>query len=499
MAESERLMEVTDDDERPARQTPKKSRSVVLAAVAATCLVGIASVGLAARGRAPEALDEEAGPSAAHVARFADDGRPDIVLVFMDDVGLNDLWRSTDLPKPTEMSKLVRDGVELTSYYGQSLCSPARATLMTGKFAHKIGFSDQQGGVREVTAYSNFSVPLGHDMLPQGMKRLGYQTHAIGKWNIGHCNVKYMPWQRGFDTFVGYFTDGIGYTDHGGLAFNGSEYEGTYTTALFTERAEKVLHDAPEDAPLFMWLAYHGMHDNDGVTDADTCAQTGDDDDDAIFMERGHLPFARFNFGCGLRAIDRAWASRVPRRGAAYDGLMHHVDWFGTFVHLGGGDVAALTTFDSSFDTMNHWPQIAGAPAPGPRGETIIFAASDSTASIRSGAYKYTYNAVNVTWFMPSFNGTIDSDPARCDGSSPATQLFDVKEDPREEIDLATDPDYKTVLEDMNALWEDALGHFWVPTFPFASDDALEAPQVAFHQAGGYVTHWGCTPSERDE
>ena len=243
-------MEVTDDDERPARQSPRKSRSVVLAAVAATCLVGIASVGLAARGRAPEALDEEAGPSAAHVARFADDSRPDIVLVFMDDVGMNDLWHSTDLPKPTEMSKLVRDGVELTSYYGQSLCSPARATLMTGKFAHKIGFSDQQGGVREVTAYSNFSVPLGHDMLPQGMKRLGYQTHAIGKWNIGHCNVKYMPWQRGFDTFVGYFTDGIGYTDHvsdtantytvdgvtrplydmwryeGGLAFNGSEYEG---------------------------------------------------------------------------------------------------------------------------------------------------------------------------------------------------------------------------------------------------------------------------------
>ena len=201
-------MEVTDDDERPARQSPRKSRSVVLAAVAATCLVGIASVGLAARGRAPEALDEEAGPSAAHVARFADDSRPDIVLVFMDDVGMNDLWHSTDLPKPTEMSKLVRDGVELTSYYGQSLCSPARATLMTGKFAHKIGFSDQQGGVREVTAYSNFSVPLGHDMLPQGMKRLGYQTHAIGKWNIGHCNVKYMPWQRGFDTFVGYFTDG---------------------------------------------------------------------------------------------------------------------------------------------------------------------------------------------------------------------------------------------------------------------------------------------------
>ena len=87
----------------------------------------------------------ESGPSAEHLAALgSDDARPDLVLITLDDVGKNDLWDSTDLPYPPEMTRLKNLGVGLVAYYGQSLCSPARATLMTGKWAHKIGFSDQQ-------------------------------------------------------------------------------------------------------------------------------------------------------------------------------------------------------------------------------------------------------------------------------------------------------------------------------------------------------------------
>jgi arylsulfatase A-like enzyme len=53
---------------------------------------------------------------------------------------------------PENIATLVAEGVELTAYYGQSMCSPARAALLSGKFVHKIGFSDKWGPKREVTA-----------------------------------------------------------------------------------------------------------------------------------------------------------------------------------------------------------------------------------------------------------------------------------------------------------------------------------------------------------
>ena len=151
---------------------------------------------------APGAVDDAGAEGGAddEAPAAASEDRPDIVMVLLDDVGTNDLWDSADLPALPELAALKSNGVLLGGYYGQSYCSPARATMLTGKFAHRIGFSDQAGGKRELTAYSNFSVPLGHELLPETMKRLGYGTHGIGKWNIGHCNEAYVPWQRGFDS-----------------------------------------------------------------------------------------------------------------------------------------------------------------------------------------------------------------------------------------------------------------------------------------------------------
>ena len=46
------------------------------------------------------------------------------------------------------------------------------------------------------------------------MKDLGYKTIGFGKWNIGHCNEKYLPSARGFDHFIGYLCPGHGYVNH---------------------------------------------------------------------------------------------------------------------------------------------------------------------------------------------------------------------------------------------------------------------------------------------
>ena len=69
------------------------------------------------------------------------------------------------------MDALARRGVRLTSYYGQPSCSPSRATLLTGKFAHRIGFQDT-----EIVTTSNFSIPLGEKLLSHRLRAAGYAT-----------------------------------------------------------------------------------------------------------------------------------------------------------------------------------------------------------------------------------------------------------------------------------------------------------------------------------
>jgi len=112
----------------------------------------------------------------------------------------------------------------------------------------------------------------------------------FGKWNIGHCSSKYLPSERGFDHFIGYLGPGHGYSDH--LAGNhqgvfdliesvsftnskgeivssewhsGKEYEGTYDTLLYREKAVSLLKKHASaypgnTVPLFMWSAQHGIH-----------------------------------------------------------------------------------------------------------------------------------------------------------------------------------------------------------------------------------------------
>lgn len=71
------------------------------------------------------------------------------------------------------------------------------------EFVHRIGFSSTafqpHATAAEITAYSNFSVPLSSTLLPRRLKDAGYSTYGFGKWNIGHCNESYLPTARGFD------------------------------------------------------------------------------------------------------------------------------------------------------------------------------------------------------------------------------------------------------------------------------------------------------------
>ena len=428
----------------------------------AAALAVAAAIGLAARRRAPGG--GPASTALAGGARREEASRtmPHVLHVVLDDVGWDDLWESRDLPpavvSPT-IFRLAKEGVKLTSYYGQSYCTPARAALLTGKFVHRLGFASPEAdywGPLEVVGDANYSVPLGHELLPAHLRKLGYATHGVGKWNVGHCATEYLPWKRGFDTFLGYFSDGIHYTTHAVDEFGGGvisadddavdeahtladlvyydgddanfrwdrglDFLGEHTTAVFAREALRRLRGGG-DAAKYVWLAFHGAHDNEGSlegVDVDDDAFDGLAEtltagrlafaknlrfmDDAIFglkrallesgrdflvavhSDNGGFPCARYLGGSnaplrGAKFDFMEGALRLPAllysptllstvaRGRAYNHLFHHVDWLATFLSAATAAAApeVAARLGPGYDSVDHLGAINDAQVTGPR------------------------------------------------------------------------------------------------------------------------------------
>ena len=131
---------------------------------------------------------------------------PDIVLVLADDLGWDDssLHGSAQIPTP-HIDALAREGLQLSGYRTLPVCSPTRASLLTGRHAthHGIYMPFARG--------SALRLNLTYTLLPALLQRLNYSTHHVGKWHLGQNVVAALPTSRGFDTSYGYWT---GAEDH---------------------------------------------------------------------------------------------------------------------------------------------------------------------------------------------------------------------------------------------------------------------------------------------
>lgn len=128
----------------------------------------------------------------------AKDTPPNVVLIFVDDQGYNDLGvYGSPLIKTPNLDRMAKEGMRFTDFYSAiAVCTPSRAALLTGSYAQRIGlpgvlFPHHRTGLNpdEVTIA---------DMLKQ--KR--YATAAIGKWHLGH-EPKFLPTRHGFDWYYG--------------------------------------------------------------------------------------------------------------------------------------------------------------------------------------------------------------------------------------------------------------------------------------------------------
>ena len=123
---------------------------------------------------------------------------PNFIIIFTDDQGFEDIgcFGSPKIKTP-HLDKLAAEGRKFTSFYSaNSVCSPSRASLLTGCYPVRVSIP----GV----LFPRHEIGLNPDEITIAdlLKSKGYATSCIGKWHIGH-KPKFLPTRQGFDSYYG--------------------------------------------------------------------------------------------------------------------------------------------------------------------------------------------------------------------------------------------------------------------------------------------------------
>ncbi len=244
-------------------------------------------------------------------ATGAADGRPNVVFILADDLGWMDLAsyaarvrgvdRSECYYETPNLDRLADQGMSFSQAYACPLCSPARASILTGQYAARHGFLTASGHTRGsyfsrkmkppegyhihdrkenapeqaspalgyITPSFTYVLQSGQDAdfydaltIPEALD--GYRSAMTGKWHLGALGIKgYQPQDQGFDEVLAYH-------DHGGSHyFNwrkewhkpGEDLGIDYLTDDLTERAVRFIRECTEaKQPFFLYFPHFAVH-----------------------------------------------------------------------------------------------------------------------------------------------------------------------------------------------------------------------------------------------
>ncbi len=124
--------------------------------------------------------------------------RPNIVLIFADDLGYGDLsCYGHPNHKTPRLDQMAHEGIKMTGLYvAAPVCTPSRAGLLTGRYPIRFGLPGNVG------PDSPNGIPASEITLAEALKSAGYQTAAFGKWHLG-ARTGYFPTDNGFDEYFG--------------------------------------------------------------------------------------------------------------------------------------------------------------------------------------------------------------------------------------------------------------------------------------------------------
>ena len=194
---------------------------------------------------------------------------PNIVLIFVDDLGYKDVsFNGATEIQTTNIDRLAKEGIVFNSgYVTYPTCSPSRAGLLTGRYQSRFGL---EGNLAYMPFDKGLGMPLEETTFPTYLREAGYRTGIIGKWQLGAAH-HFTPLKRGFDYFFGFLGGGHDYWKID-ASNPGSEYSiplvenkstATFTGYLTDALTDKAIEfmEEEQDAPFFLYLAYNAPHD----------------------------------------------------------------------------------------------------------------------------------------------------------------------------------------------------------------------------------------------
>ncbi|XP_037028744.1 arylsulfatase H-like [Bradysia coprophila] len=133
--------------------------------------------------------------------------RPNILILLVDDLGYGDLGcYGNSTITSVHIDSLAREGALFTQMYaGASICTPSRGSLLTGRYAIRLGLTSNDNRFRTFNSPAQTGgLPHDETTLAEVAKRLGYRTGLIGKWHLGlGRGGEHLPIRHGFDSFFG--------------------------------------------------------------------------------------------------------------------------------------------------------------------------------------------------------------------------------------------------------------------------------------------------------
>lgn len=191
--------------------------------------------------------------------------KPNIVFILIDDMGWRDLTCcGSDFYETPNIDRLAREGMRFERAYAACpVCSPTRASFLTGKYPARVGVTDWIGAHtagKLIDAPYVDHLPLSECSVAEALRQGGYRTWHVGKWHLGEA--PYAPEKQGFDVNIG--------GCHWGAPWHGyfSPYqhptlpdgpEGEYLTDRITAEAVSLIEDA-DDTPFFLNLWHYAVH-----------------------------------------------------------------------------------------------------------------------------------------------------------------------------------------------------------------------------------------------
>lgn len=193
--------------------------------------------------------------------------KSNIAIIVADDLGFSDVGFMTNASASVTpfLDALAAKSLRLFNHHVQPVCSPTRATILTGRHVLRYGLQNTV-----IWPQDAFAVPRNETLLSENLKKAGYRTAQFGKWHLGLYKDWALPMARGFDEQYGYYLGGQDYWTHdrnGGLDWhrNDSRAEtrdnGTYSAVLLGAAAvDFVTRYRSPETPWFMYLAFQSVH-----------------------------------------------------------------------------------------------------------------------------------------------------------------------------------------------------------------------------------------------